>query len=177
MRRSLPGLIFVVSVILFAIWIGKEIPETKLKFTTNLFTAVTTTPTKPAEKYKVTRVVDGDTIEIEGGKIIRYIGINTPETKDPRKGVECFGKEAMEYNKKLVDGKEVLLEEDVSNKDKYNRLLRYVWIDGKMINEQLVADGYAQVATYPPDVKYKDRFLGAQTNARLKLLGLWKKCK
>ena len=78
--------------------------------------------------------MDGDTIELSNGEKVRYIGINTPETKDPRKIVECFGKESYEYNKKLVEGKEVALEKDVSDKDKYGRLLRYVWIEEKMIN-------------------------------------------
>lgn len=125
----------------------------------------------------VTRVVDGDTIEIEGGEHVRYIGMNTPESVDPRRSVQCFGHEASDYNKKLVEGKRVRLEPDVEDRDKYHRLLRYVWQGDTMINEKLVADGYAQVMTIPPNVKYVDRFRTAQTDARDAKRGLWAKCK
>jgi micrococcal nuclease len=122
---------------------------------------------------KVTKVVDGDTIKIETGETVRYIGMNTPETVDPRRPVQCFGHEASAKNKELVEGKQVLLEKDVSNTDKYGRLLRYVYLDGVMVNEKLVAEGYAQVDTYPPDVKYKDRFVAAQQEAKNNKKGLW----
>lgn len=124
----------------------------------------------------VTRVVDGDTIEIENGEKVRYIGVNTPESVDPRRKVQCFGREASAYNKKLVEGKRVRLELDVEDRDKYGRLLRYVWIGDTMINEQLVADGYAQVMTIPPNVKYVERFRIAQTKAREAKQGLWSAC-
>ncbi|MBI4281788.1 thermonuclease family protein [Candidatus Uhrbacteria bacterium] len=125
----------------------------------------------------VTRVVDGDTIEIEGGEKVRYIGMNTPESVDPRRAVQCFGKEASAYNKKLVLGKRVRLEPDVEDRDKYHRLLRYVWLGDTMINEQLVTDGYAQTMTITPNVKYVDLFKQAQTEAREEQRGLWAKCK
>lgn len=125
----------------------------------------------------VTRVVDGDTIEIEGGEKVRYIGVNTPESVDPRRKVQCFGKEASAYNKKLVEAKRVRLEPDAEDRDKYHRLLRYVWIGDTMINEKLVQDGYAQVMTIPPNVKYVERFRIAQIEARELGLGLWEKCK
>lgn len=128
------------------------------------------------KKYTVTRVIDGDTIEINSGIKVRYIGINTPETVDSRTGVKCFGREASAFNRNLVEGKEVVLERDVSDKDKYGRLLRYVYLGEVMINEKLVREGYAQVSTYPPDVKYKDRFIEAQKEAKREQLGLWKKC-
>lgn len=122
---------------------------------------------------RVVRVVDGDTIEIETGEKVRYIGINTPEIVDSRKPVECFGKEASAKNKELVEGMTVRLEKDVSDKDIYGRLLRYVWVKDAMINELLVRQGFAQVSTYPPDVKYKDRFLYAQQSAQKDKAGLW----
>jgi micrococcal nuclease len=128
------------------------------------------------QKTKVIRVVDGDTIEIEGGVKVRYIGMNTPETVDPRKPIQCFGKEASMENKTLVEGKEVELEKDISNTDKYGRLLRYVWLNGIMINEILVKEGYARVDTVPPDVKYSNIFLTAENESRTNNLGLWKKC-
>lgn len=131
----------------------------------------------------VSRVVDGDTIEISSGEKVRYIGINTPESVDKRKGVQCFGIEASGYNKKLVDGVKIWLEKDVSDKDMYGRLLRYVYLDDptmmenpRMVNEILVKDGYAAAYTFPPDVKYRDRFLTAQKEAREAKRGLWKIC-
>lgn len=131
----------------------------------------------------VKRVVDGDTIELVNGDKVRYIGINTPESVDPRKGVQCFGKEAAEFNKGLVEGKKVWLEKDVTETDKYGRLLRIVYLDNPtinsgavMVNEELVAKGFAGVYTVPPDVKYKDRFLAAQKIAVENKFGLWKSC-
>ena len=127
--------------------------------------------------FKVVQVIDGDTIELEDKTVVRYIGVNTPETKDPRKPVECYGQEAYFKNKEWVEGKVVRLEKDVSDKDKYGRWLRYVCLDDKMINEQLVRQGFAQVATYPPDVKYVDRLLSAEEYSEKNNLGLWNKCK
>lgn len=133
---------------------------------------------------KVMKVVDGDTIEvmIDGVQInVRLIGINTPETVDPRRPVQCFGKEASAETKSLLSDKWVILEKDVSEVDKYDRLLRYVYLpmpDGSklMINDYLVRSGFAQVSSYPPDIKYQDRFLVAETEAKTHNLGLWAKC-
>ncbi len=133
---------------------------------------------------KVIRVVDGDTIEvdIQGALFkLRYTGINTPETVDPRRPVQCFGKQASQENKSLVEGKTVLLENDVSDTDKYGRLLRYVYLpltsgSTLFVNDYLVRQGYATVDTFPPDVKYSKQFLEAQIEAREKKLGLWAKC-
>jgi len=135
--------------------------------------SATRTATPSGEMARVARVVDGDTVELETGEKVRYIGMNTPETVDPRKSVECFGKEASDKNKELVEGQDVLLERDVSDKDQYDRLLRYVWVGDTMVNELLVRQGYAQVTTYPPDVKYKDRFVRAQQAAQEESIGLW----
>ncbi|MBI3075215.1 MAG: thermonuclease family protein [Parcubacteria group bacterium] len=124
----------------------------------------------------VTRVIDGDTIEVEGGKRVRYIGIDTPETVDPRKTVQCFGVEASNRNKKLVDGKRVKLEKDVSETDKYGRLLRYVYADSVFVNLVLLQEGFAYSSTYPPDVKYQDQFIEAQRTAKEQKNGLWGSC-
>lgn len=126
--------------------------------------------------YLVIRVVDGDTIEIEGGQKVRYIGIDTPETVSPSKPVQCFGKEASEKNKELVLGKRVKLEKDISETDKYGRLLRYVWIDDIFVNDYLVRQGYASASTYPPDVKYSEQFVQAQQEAVGNNRGLWISC-
>lgn len=128
------------------------------------------------ESKVVARVIDGDTIEFSDGRRVRYIGIDTPETVDPRKPVECFGKEAAEENKRLVDGKKVRLEKDVSDTDKYGRLLRYIFVDDQMINESLVRGGFAHSSTYPPDIKYQDRLQQAEQEARDNKSGLWGSC-
>ncbi len=124
----------------------------------------------------VIRVIDGDTIQIEGGSKVRYIGIDTPETVDPRTTVQCFGKEASAKNKELVEGKKVRLEKDVSETDKYGRMLRYVYVAELFVNETLVREGYAFSSTYPPDVKYQDLFLQAEKEAREANKGLWGSC-
>jgi len=128
------------------------------------------------ELVKVTRVVDGDTIEIEGGERVRYLGIDTPETVDPRKTVQCFGVEASKKNKELVEGKTVRLEKDITDKDKYSRLLRYVWVGDVFINLELVKQGFAGSVSYPPDIKYQKEFLEAEKEAKEAGRGLWKAC-
>jgi len=126
------------------------------------------------EGIRVTRVIDGDTIELETGETIRYIGIDTPETVHPTKPVQCLGTEASAKNKELVDGKKVKLEKDVSETDKYGRTLRYVYLDdGRMVNDILVREGFASAASYPPDVKYQDQFREAEQSARANKWGLW----
>lgn len=134
------------------------------------------TPVLSRERVRVTRVIDGDTIEIEGGRRVRYIGINTPETVDPRKAVECFGREASAQNRALVEEKEIEMEKDVSDKDKYGRLLRYIWLEDLFVNDYLVRQGFAQAATYPPDVKYQERLSEAEHQAREGKRGLWDAC-
>lgn len=123
--------------------------------------------------FKVSRVVDGDTIQLENGQKVRYIGIDTPETVDPRKPVQCFGREASNKNKELVEGKEVHLVKDVSETDKYGRLLRYVYVGDMFVNDYLVRNGYAHASTFPPDVKYQDQFKQAEQEARENKRGLW----
>jgi micrococcal nuclease len=124
----------------------------------------------------VTRVVDGDTIrvEINGTEYrVRYIGIDTPETVEPRRPVGCFGKEASKRNSQLVEGQMVGLEKDVSETDGFDRLLRYVWVGDRMVNAALVQEGYALASTYPPDVKYAEQFALLQAQARTTGSGLW----
>ncbi len=133
---------------------------------------------KGAQQVLVKRVVDGDTIELETGEKVRYIGVDTPETVSPKKKVQCFGKEASAYNKQLVAGQRVRLEKDISETDRYGRLLRYVYLsDGTFVNLKLVQDGYANVSTFPPDVKFSQGFVAAAREAREKKVGLWEKCK
>lgn len=133
-------------------------------------------PTGALVQAVVKRVIDGDTIELTDGKKVRYIGMDTPETVHPEKPVQCFGKEASEENKRLVEGQTIRLEKDVSETDRYGRLLRYVYLDGIMVNDTLVRQGFAYASTYPPDVKYQDQFSTAQKEARENMRGLWKSC-
>ncbi len=105
---------------------------------------------------------------------VRYIGIDTPEIHHPRKPVEAYGREAMEFNRRLVEGKKVRLEFDVERYDKYNRLLAYLFLpDGTFVNGELLRQGYAQLLTIPPNVKYADLFVRNQQEARKAGRGLW----
>jgi|SRR3989344_3222001 len=133
-------------------------------------------PSVAKQLVKVTRVIDGDTIEIEGGQKIRYIGINTPETVDPQSPVQCFGSEATFKNRELVEGRAILIEKDVSETDKYRRLLRYVYIGDIFVNEYLVRQGFAYASTFPPDVKYQEQLRQAEQEARQNQKGLWGQC-
>lgn len=140
-----------------------------------------TTPTSDASQalYQVAKTVDGDTIKASiDGKVetIRLIGVDTPETKDPRKKVQCFGQAASDYTKANLAGKNVRLEADRSqdNRDKYGRLLRYVFLpDGTNFNLQLVQDGYAYEYTYDVPYQYQSQFKAAQTAAEAQSKGLW----
>lgn len=129
---------------------------------------------------RVIGVRDGDTIEVDLGrgliKTVRYIGIDTPESVDPRKPVQCFAVEASNINKSLVQNRIVQLEKDISETDKYGRLLRYVYMDGMFINRYLVEEGFARASTYPPDVKYQEDLSASEEEARLSGKGLWGAC-
>jgi micrococcal nuclease len=122
---------------------------------------------------KVTHVIDGDTIEIEGGQRVRYIGIDAAEVYPKPL---CFSGEALAENRKLVLGKVVRLEKDQSETDKYGRLLRYVFIDNVFVNNELVKKGFAKVMAVPPDVKYENKFSESEKSAKENNLGLWGKC-
>lgn len=147
-------------------------------------------PTNPSEtpvptttnrnKHKVLKVIDGDTVNLEiNGKsqTVRLIGIDTPETVDPRKPVQCFGREASEKAKALLTGKDVVIEADATqgDKDKYNRLLRYVYLeDGTSVNKYLISEGYAHEYTYQSNpYKYQTEYIAALQAAREGKKGLW----
>lgn len=141
------------------------------------------------ETAKVTKVVDGDTINVQiNGKDykVRMIGVDTPETVHPSKPVQFYGREASDYTKKNLTDKTVYLQKDVSDTDKYGRLLRYVWtaapssdnpseeeIIESMYNANLVKNGYAHAYTYQPNSRYSDLFSKLQSSAREKNIGLW----
>ena len=131
-------------------------------------------PIGPTEVATVLSITDGDTIRVDrgfGSEPVRYIGINTPEVGDPG------GAEATAENTRLLVGMEVVLEKDVSEADRFDRLLRYVWIvtgsGWTFVNVELVRRGFAQAATYPPDVRFADYFITAERGARSAGVGLW----
>jgi micrococcal nuclease len=129
--------------------------------------------------YEVIKVIDGDTLDVDiNGKTerLRLIGIDTPETVDPRKTVQCFGKEASEKAKSLLQGASVRLEEDTSQdtRDKYGRLLRYVHLkDGTNFNKYMISEGYAHEYTYEVPYRYQADFKAAEVSARDNNRGLW----
>ena len=136
----------------------------------------------------VTYVVDGDTLRLEDGERVRLIGIDTPEVHESAKlyrdsqrtGTDTkmiirLGKKASSFTRNLVEGKRVKLEFDVEKRDKYNRLLAYVYLpDGTLVNAKIVEEGYASLMTIPPNVKYSNLFLSLYREARLKKKGLWR---
>jgi micrococcal nuclease len=138
-----------------------------------------TTPNTVGVFYKVSKVTDGDTIHViiaGQDETVRLIGINTPETVDPRRAVECFGKEASDRMKELAKGQIVRLEYDdtQSLRDTYGRLLAYVYLeDGQMINRKMIAEGYAYEYTYMTPYKYQKEFRQLQTLAQSAKRGLW----
>jgi len=180
--------LFVLSIFFIGIDFGLFLSQQSNVVKTNKPVEITREATSTAvvaglemEKAHVARVIDGDTIELTDKRKVRYIGIDTPETVDPYRSVGCFGKEAAEINRQLVFNKDVEMEIDTSQTDKFGRLLRYVYVElsdfGRiMVNEYLVAQGYATSNTFPPDVKYQDRFYQAQTSARSSNKGLWSSC-
>jgi micrococcal nuclease len=125
------------------------------------------------------RVVDGDTIRVRIGgaeEPVRYIGIDTPESVQPGAPVECFAKRASAFNARLVEGERVRLVTDVEARDRYGRLLAYVYRDDLFVNAELVRRGYATVATFPPNVRHAGLFRRLADRARMSERGLWRRC-
>lgn len=128
---------------------------------------------------RVTRVVDGDTIVVDGVKV-RLIGVDTPESRRPGSPVECFAFEATARTAALLPvGTRVRLVADVDPSDRYGRALAYVYRagDGLFVNASLVEDGYATVLTVPPDVRFAETFLELERAARAASRGLWSACR
>ncbi len=137
----------------------------------------------------VRRVIDGDTVELADGRLVRYIGINTPEVRrrarpgdrEWRAGVgetwvkdpQPYAEAAADANRRLVEGRTVRLAYDVQTHDRYGRLLAYVYVGDQMVNDALLDAGYAQVMTIPPNVKYVERFRAVAARARAAGRGLW----
>jgi len=121
-----------------------------------------------SDKAKVIQVIDGDTIIIQGGYHVRYIGIDAPEKDE----FSYLG--AKQLNQELVEGKKIRLEKDVSDKDKYGRLLYYIFVDETFVNAELVRLGYAYARAYPPDTKYRVFLEAMEKEARQKQRGIWR---
>ena len=124
----------------------------------------------PPATAMVIQVIDGDTIIIEGGYRVRYIGIDAPEIYPE---TEAFGIEARQANRRLVEGNGVRLERDVSETDKYGRLLRYVYVGDIFVNAELVKQGLARAKAYPPDTKYQAYLEEMEAEARSAGRGMW----
>lgn len=124
----------------------------------------------------VVRVVDGDTIRIRIGEqeeVVRYIGMDTPETVDPRRPVEVFGEAAAVKNRELVEGRVVRLYFDVQRRDRYGRLLAYVCVGETFVNAELLRQGFALLMTVPPNIRFVEMFVRLQQEARDAGRGLW----
>uniref|UniRef100_A0A4Y8PUP2 TNase-like domain-containing protein n=2 Tax=Paenibacillus athensensis TaxID=1967502 RepID=A0A4Y8PUP2_9BACL len=133
-------------------------------------------PSAAHEMFRIERVIDGDTVQIrlDGRKeSVRLIGIDTPETKKPDTPVRFYGPEASEFTTQKLQGATVGLEWDIERRDRYGRLLAYVWLGDELFNRTLVQRGYARIATFPPNVKYVDALKKDQEKARSQGLGLW----
>lgn len=143
--------------------------------------AATTVQQVQPGSYKVTEFVDGDTIKVDmNGTVetLRFIGVDTPETHDPRKAVQCFGVAAAAFTKNLIGTNNVRLESDPldTNRDRYGRLLRYIYLpDGRLVNAEIIKQGYGFAYTGFPFGK-SDEFLAYQTTARTQNKGLWGSC-
>ncbi len=194
--RIFAQLIGVVLVVLAAILILRSVQSsTGSDVTPPASTSLVTTgvPTASLESTlpanavpaELVRIVDGDTIVVRingesGQETVRLIGIDTPETKKPNTPVQCYGKEATAFTTKLLSGKKIWLEHDVSNRDQYGRLLRYVWVESGssylLANEEIVSLGYGTAGDYPPDTHYHKRLFAALENARSHGIGMWGSC-
>ena len=126
-----------------------------------------------AQTFLVKRVIDGDTIQLSNGERVRLIGVDTPETKHPKKPVEYFGKKASAFTKRMVEGKVVTLKYDWQSKDKYGRTLAYVYLkDGTLLNAEIIKQGYGHAYTRFP-FKYLEQFKQYEKEARENKRGLW----
>ena len=127
-------------------------------------------------QYKVIRVIDGDTVELKNGERLRYNDIDTPETVHPSKPIECYGPEASAKNEELVEGKIILVEFGNPRKDKYGRLLGYVYVDDVFVNAELVKGGYAEVNSYGNPGSKIDELINIERDAKRQSVGLWDSC-
>jgi len=176
-------IILVILISLLFIFVGLFLsikfnrPQLSISQLTDQQLIITPSPTPIREKAKVSFVFDGDTIELSDKRRVRYIGINAPELNTKDKKPQCFATDSAKINKELVLGQEIEMEKDVSEKDKYGRLLRYVYLDGILVNEFLIRQGFARLDLLPPDLKFADQLRQAEKEARENERGMWGRCR
>jgi micrococcal nuclease len=164
-RRDIPAVAAALLAILFAGW-----------------WRTTARPAAPFTRGTVVRAVDGDTIIVRSGdrsEDVRLLGIDTPETVDPRKPVGCYGPEASAFTKHLVTGRPVTLRYDRELHDRYGRYLAYVWLTGRtplFVNAELVRRGYARTYPFPPNTAHAALFAALERSAAVAGRGLWHAC-
>ena len=155
---------------------GKAVPAAK-----------SAVPAPASERGFVARAIDGDTLKLSDGRRVRLIGVDTPElhysekllrdsrrTQKDIKAIQALGREAADFTKQLCERKPVRIQTDVARHDKYGRLLAYIYLDdGTFVNAKILEEGYGQVMTIPPNVKYADYFLKLERAARKERKGLW----
>ncbi|MCQ4087678.1 thermonuclease family protein [Saccharibacillus sp. JS10] len=155
---------------------GKEQTQSQQPNTSEQ-TATTPAPVEGRVSATVERIVDGDTVIVnlaDGSRErVRMLLIDTPETKKEGTPVQPFGLEASEYTKKLLTGKSVELEFDQEQRDQYDRMLAYIYLDNKMVNTELLEKGLARVVVYQPNDKYIDEFRDIQAKAKKAKIGVW----
>lgn len=184
LKRNITAILFALFLLYISQFLDiKDIDSTKFN---NQISSNNKNISNSFTKAYVSRIIDGDTIEViidENKYKVRLIGIDCPEYTSK---IEYYGKEATEYTTSMLLDKDIYLEKDVSETDKYGRLLRYVWINvprdssaeemtANMFNSILLENGYASQATYPPDVKYSTEFKEIAAKARDNNKGLWNK--
>ncbi len=174
---SLIIVILLMSIILFSLNACGLYYEYSDEINSNDIKESNITNTEESEGYSnltsalVKEVIDGDTIILSNGERVRLVGVNTPEYG------RYYFDEARELMEILTLGKEVMLERDITDRDKYGRLLRYVYVNGLFVNLEMIERGFANAYTYPPDVKYTEKFLEAERYARSNDIGLWERSK
>jgi micrococcal nuclease len=134
-----------------------------------------------ASSGRIVRVIDGDTVRVRSGgrtQTVRYIGVDTPETVKPGAAVECLGRRASAFNRRLVAGRRVRLRFGAERRDRYGRLLAYVYVGrrDRSVSAALVAKGYGRVLTIPPNTEHAGRFERLERRARRRRLGIWGTC-
>ena len=170
MRRS-SATLWVIGFLLLAAWAGWDLAPGELSGT----------PRGAGLEARVVAVVDGDTVRVRVDgreETVRYIGVDTPETKRPGSPVECFGPAASAANQRLVDGQQVRLEVGEEQRDRYGRLLAYAYRanDGRLVNQTLVREGYARPLAIEPNVGHAEAFSALADEARAAGRGLWSAC-
>jgi micrococcal nuclease len=135
------------------------------------------TETADKDVATVVRVIDGDTVELEDQRVVRYLLVDAPEVAHNSTEVdECFGPEATALNSELVLNRQVTLTYDVERQDRFERMLAYLWLDGRMVNRVLVERGYARVLVIEPNDEYAAEFEALEAEARAAGRGLWWAC-